>query len=79
MINHRSTNYAMLIMRSGKANSATMSFLTPADAGRHLGHNFWNGKDREISIRHLADSYVPNNGEEKQPVLQHSMAVPVEQ
>ena len=24
-----------------------------------LGHNFWNGNDREISIRHLADSDVP--------------------
>ena len=31
----------------------------PADAGSHLGHNFWNENDREISIRHLADSDVP--------------------
>ena len=35
-----------------------MSFLTPAGAGSHLGHNFWNENDREISIRHLADSDV---------------------
>ena len=31
-----------------------------ADAGRHLGRNFWNGNDRKISIRHLADSDLPN-------------------
>ena len=26
---------------------------------RHLDHRFWNGNDREISIRYLADSDVP--------------------